>query len=111
MLTLSNPGGSMAKHHDPGGIPLPNGWPQRVRSALLHVVALAQFGLAYSRSWAVKGRIARVRLKAENDQLRQEMALLTEESARPGFVHGDHWWLVNVRSDIAGPVAGDATSV
>jgi len=45
----------------------------------LHVIALAQYTAAYTRGWAVNGRIARVRLKAENDQLRQEVALLTEE--------------------------------
>jgi putative transposase len=46
---------------------------------MLSVIALAQYAAAYSRSWAINGRIARLRLKAENDQLRQEMALLTEE--------------------------------
>jgi hypothetical protein len=46
---------------------------------VLHVIALAQYTAAYTRSWAVNGRIARVRLKAENDGLRQQVALLTEE--------------------------------
>ncbi|UCG16703.1 MAG: transposase [Phycisphaerales bacterium] len=46
---------------------------------MLHVMALGQYAAAYTRSWAVNGRIARVRFKAENDQLRQEVALLTEE--------------------------------
>jgi putative transposase len=46
---------------------------------LLHVIALAQYALAYTLGWAVNAPIARVRLKAENDQLRQEVALLTEE--------------------------------
>lgn len=46
---------------------------------MLHVIALAQYAVAHRRSWAINGQIARLRLKAENDQLRQEVALLTEE--------------------------------
>jgi len=46
---------------------------------MLHVIALAQYAMAYTRSWAVNGRIARVGLKAENDQLKQGVALLAEE--------------------------------
>lgn len=60
-------------------IVLPRGGPRHVRSAMLHVIALARYALAYTRGWAVNGRIARVRLQAENDQLQQEAALLTEE--------------------------------
>ena len=33
-------------------IPLPKGWPQRVRSALLHVMSLAQYAAVYTHSWA-----------------------------------------------------------
>ena len=69
----------MAKHQNPGGIPLPRGWPQRVKSAMLHIIALAQYAAAYTRGWAIDCRITRLRLKAENDQLRQEVALLTGE--------------------------------
>ena len=46
---------------------------------MLHVISLAQFALAYTRGWAVNSQVARVRLKAENDRLRQQVALLTEE--------------------------------
>jgi hypothetical protein len=46
---------------------------------MLHVVASAEYAVAYTRGWAIDGRIARLRLKAENDQLRQKVALLTEE--------------------------------
>ena len=46
---------------------------------MLHVIALGQYTVVYTRSWAIDGRIARVRLKAENDHLRQQVALLTEE--------------------------------
>jgi putative transposase len=46
---------------------------------MLHVISLAQFALAYTRGWAVNSPIVRVRLKAENDRLKQEIALLKEE--------------------------------
>ncbi len=61
------------------GNPPSRSWPQRVKSAMLNVIAMAQYAAAYTRSWAVNSPIARHRLKAENDQLQQEMALLTEE--------------------------------
>ncbi len=69
----------MTNRNNPLEIPLPHGWPQRVKLAMLHVVSLAQFALAYTRGWAANGQVARVRLKADNDQLRQHLALLTEE--------------------------------
>jgi len=33
-------------------IPLPKGWPASVKSAILHVIALAQFTMTYARGWA-----------------------------------------------------------
>ena len=33
-------------------IPLPKSWGTHVKSAVLHVIALAQYALTYSRSWA-----------------------------------------------------------
>ncbi len=69
----------MTRHRNPSGIALPVGWSQRVGSALLQVISLAQFALAYTRGWAVNSQVARVRLKAENDRLRQQVAWLTEE--------------------------------
>ena len=69
----------MTKQRNPPGIPLPRDWPRRVKSAMLHVISLAQFALAYTRGWAVNSQVARVRLKAENDRLRQQAAWLTEE--------------------------------
>jgi hypothetical protein len=46
---------------------------------MLHIIALAQYAVVYTRGWAVNSQVARVRLKAENDQLRQYVPLLTEE--------------------------------
>ncbi len=69
----------MTRHGNPPRIPLPAGWSQHARSAMLHVISLAQFALAYTRGWAVNSQVTRVRLKAENDRLKQQVALLTEE--------------------------------
>jgi len=60
-------------------LPLPKGWPERVRSAVLNVISLAHFSIVYTRSWAANNRNARIRLKQRNDRLRQEVALLTEQ--------------------------------
>jgi putative transposase len=46
---------------------------------VLHAISLAHFSLTYTRSWAANGWNARIRLKAENERLRQEFALLEEE--------------------------------
>lgn len=69
----------MTNSRNPPRITLPRGWPGRVKSAMLHVISLAQYATAVTRSWAVNSPIARVRLKAENDRLRQHVALFTEE--------------------------------
>ena len=60
-------------------IQLPKSWTSRVRSAMLHVISLAQFATVYTRSWAVVSVNGRVRLKVENQRLRQEFALFEEE--------------------------------
>ena len=44
-----------------------------------HVISLAQYATVYTRSWAVDSMNGWVRLKAENDQLRQQISLLREE--------------------------------
>ncbi len=60
-------------------IPLPKSWTGHVRFAVLHVISLAQYATVYTRSWAANSLNGRVRLKAENDRLHQEVALLEEE--------------------------------
>ncbi|MDP6718451.1 MAG: hypothetical protein QGF59_07385, partial [Pirellulaceae bacterium] len=60
-------------------IPRPKKWSTRVKSAMLHVISLAQFSMAYSRGWAADSVTPRLRLKARVDQLEQEVALLREE--------------------------------
>jgi transposase-like protein len=60
-------------------IPLPKQWPSQVRSGVLHAISLAHFTLTFTRSWAANSLNARIRLKQDNDRLRQELALLREE--------------------------------
>ena len=63
----------------PPRIPLPKSWKRHVRSAMLHVISLAQYATVYTRSWAVDSMNGRVRLKAENDRRLEELALRDEE--------------------------------
>jgi hypothetical protein len=58
---------------------LPKGWPSRVRSAVLHVISLAQYAAVSTRSWAADSINARVRRRAEDDRLQEEVGLLREE--------------------------------
>ena len=58
---------------------LPARWPASIKSALLHVISLAQFALAYTRGWAANSPNARIRLKAQLDRANQEIALLREQ--------------------------------
>ena len=63
----------------PPTIPLPKGWTKHVRTAMLHVISLAQYATAYTRSWAADSTNARLRIKAENDRSQQDILLLREE--------------------------------
>lgn len=69
----------MAQQANPLRIPLPAVWSQHTKSAVLQVISLAQFALAYTRGWAVNSQVTRVRLQAESDRLKQQVAWLTEE--------------------------------
>jgi len=60
-------------------VPLPKLWPRHVRSAMLHVIALARFAGAHVRGWAAGSLNPRVYLAAQLDRARQEIALLREE--------------------------------
>jgi len=61
------------------GLALPKSWPNRLRSAVIHVISLAHFSVTFARSVAANSINARIRLKAENSRLRQEIALINEE--------------------------------
>ena len=63
----------------PPTIPLPKAWTKHVRTAMLHVISLAQYATAYTRSWAADSTNGRIRIKAENDRAQQDILLLREE--------------------------------
>jgi hypothetical protein len=52
----------MGNKSKPPEIRLPKGWGARVKSATIHVIALAQYALTYSRSWAANSSNQRLRL-------------------------------------------------
>jgi len=60
-------------------VPVPRGWPGRVRSAVVHAISLATASMTSARGWAADSWNPRVRMKEENVGLRGEIALLREE--------------------------------
>jgi len=60
-------------------LPLPRGWPRRVRSAVIQVISLARTSLALTHGWASESMNAQLRRQTEDDRLRQEIQLLREE--------------------------------
>lgn len=58
---------------------LPRGWRKQLRSAVVHTISLAHFSLAFAQSVAANHTNITIRLQAEVDRLRQEIALLKEE--------------------------------
>jgi len=60
-------------------VPLPAAWPKVTRSGILHALALAHFVVTHVRGWCANSPLERVRLRAENERLRSEVALLREE--------------------------------
>ena len=61
------------------GIRLPQHWPRRVRSAVVHAVSMANVAFIATRGRAEHQFDARARLQAENDLLQRELSLLREE--------------------------------
>jgi len=58
-------------------IPLPSGWAKNVKNvktAVLHVISLAQYAIVTARGWAANSINARVRLATDNDHLNDPMA-------------------------------------
>jgi len=60
-------------------LPLPRGWPRRVRSAVVHLISLARTSLALTRGWASESMSPELRHQAEEDRLQQEVQLLRED--------------------------------
>ena len=61
------------------GIPLPKDWPQHIKLAVIHSVALSHRAITFSRSFAINSSIERVRLAGELDRVQNEIALIREE--------------------------------
>ena len=60
-------------------LPLPRGWPRRVRSAVVHVISLARTSLALTQGWASESMNGQLRQRADGDRLQAEIQLLREE--------------------------------
>ena len=60
-------------------VPLPKSWSSHVKSAILQVISLAQYTIAYTRGWAADSPNTRMRLKTELERATQEIGLLREE--------------------------------
>ncbi len=68
-------------------VPVPTGWPKIAKSAIVHAVALAHFVVVHVRGWCFEepqhrcanSPLERVRLRAENERLGSEVAMLQEE--------------------------------
>ena len=69
-------------------VALPKGWSNNIKSAMLHVISLAQFGMAYTRGWAANSINSRIRVQAECEWLQQQVAQLTEEIPHQGRPNG-----------------------
>ena len=59
-------------------VSLPSGWASNVKTAVLHVISLAQYAMVTARGWAANSLNARVRLTADNNQFKQENQWLCE---------------------------------
>jgi len=62
-------------------IPLPQGWSELVLLALLHVTTLARLAILNARNWPDGSECDSLRLRAENDRLKCEVASLERELA------------------------------
>ena len=67
-------------------LPFPKTWPKVARRSVLHAISVAASALTQAWSRASSGRRA-IRAEAESDQLRAEIALLTEELS----LKGERW--------------------
>jgi hypothetical protein len=58
---------------------LPKGWPDKVKTSVLHIISLAHFTFVFTRSWAANSVNERVRLKAECSRFERDVALQAEQ--------------------------------
>lgn len=64
---------------NPPKISLPKGWPEFIREAIIHVIALARIAIMHSRNWPDGLENDTLRLRSENDRLNNEVVLLRME--------------------------------
>ena len=57
-------------------IPLPSSWAKNVKSAVLHVISLAQYAIVATRGWAADALNPQARQAGEMDRQTNEVALL-----------------------------------
>ncbi len=82
----------MSKHENPRGIHLPRGWPRRVKSAIVNVIALAQYAAAYmpiSRRLHLRDHGPRESLRASETAQALRMNLVREPDAGDPHVRFD----------------------
>ena len=60
-------------------VPLPAGWQENTKRAMISLMVMAHYAMVSVRGWAVNSRIHRVRLQAQLEESRQEIALQAEE--------------------------------
>jgi len=60
-------------------LPLPRGWPHRVRSTAVQAISLADLTFTRTHSWTADSLNPWFRLQAELERLRREISLLREE--------------------------------
>ncbi len=60
-------------------LPLPRGWKRRVRSAVLHILALSHHTFTALLARAALSKVRQIRLQARIDRRDHEIALLQEE--------------------------------
>ena len=78
--TQDPPGGrSCIPWRSTGAFPCPRAGPAAFRSGVIHAISLAHFSLTFARGVAANNINKTIRLQADVDRLRQEIALLREE--------------------------------
>ena len=60
-------------------VALPKEWPRGAKFAIVHALALAHLVATHVRGWCADSPLKRVRLAAECERLRSEVAMLREE--------------------------------
>ncbi len=68
-------------------IPLPRGWKRRVRSSILHILALGHYSFTVLLARTALSRHRQVRLQAQIDRLNHEIALQEELRINDARMH------------------------